>query len=253
MDIQQSLEHLTAQLERRGLPRTYIARLVDELDDHICDLIDERNQAMSMDARRSCDLPDRLGTANHLADAAAAEYRRRTFGGRHPILTFLVAPVPVLLVLWIGCLTAALLFARSVPYVLGDAYRFEGRIAAEWPPALFAIAWGLMYAVRVAPPLVAVTLFCWLARRSHVSWRWTLGAVLLVATLGGLYRAGFEPPSAPGRGQLFLGFGAGGDPMQLLQFLLPLLAAAWFLLRGAARPLSNEPAAEAPLPLERAA
>lgn len=231
MDIQQSLDHLTAELVRRGLPRAYIERLSEELDDHIADLIDQRRNAMSMDAGQRFDIEQRMGSTSELAIAAHTQYRRRTFWGRHPIFTFLVAPVPITLLSWIGFLFAALWASKCVALVLGDAYRFEGTVATEWPPLLFAMVGAFLYLVVVAPPLLAVCLFAWLARRAEVGWRWTLCAVLLVSLLAGLSQCGIEPPLQTGRGQLFLGFGTRGQLAQLGQFLLPLFVGLWLALR----------------------
>lgn len=254
MDTRQSLEHLTNELMRRGLPRAYISRLVEELDDHITDLIDDRRFAMSKDAGRTIEVEKQIGHVEHLALCADTEFRKRTFWGRHPLLTFLLAPIPVLLFTWALCFAGEALVVKALPTVLGDAYRLEGRPATEWPRPMFGIIWTLLSVAMIAPPVVAVVLFCQLARRSQVSWRWWSCAVLLISALAGLYHCHLTLPLEPGRGALAIGFGTAGEATRWLQFLLPVSIAAWFALRPAPLPdaMADEPPAPS-LPLSRAA
>ncbi len=253
MDSRQLLEQLTDELRQRGLPPDYIARFVEELEDHVADLIQERRTRMATNSERNSDraelrLEERMGTALHLANVAEHEYRCRTFCGRHRVLAFLVAPIPLLLCAWVAFFAGAFLFVHSCHRLLGDAYQFEGRTILEWPALLYVIAWGIMYLAAVVPPAVATVLFCWLARRAELSWRWMCVPVLLIALLAGLYHAHMEPPFQPGRGQLMLGFGTAGELTKFLQFLLPLLIGAWFAIHG----MNGRERAKAALPNSKA-
>src|SRR5262245_43155477 len=82
------LKRLDAQLRRHDLPAGYRARLLEELADHLSEL---EQETASMDAPLL--LEERLGTPRELAAQARSEFDRRTFAGRHPVLTFGVAPV----------------------------------------------------------------------------------------------------------------------------------------------------------------
>ena len=92
------------ELEQRGLPPAYIERLLGELDDHYNDLLEERSSSMGA-ARKldfeADDLQKRLGEPTQLAIFAAEQYRARSFWGRHPTVTFLLGPLPLLLISWI--------------------------------------------------------------------------------------------------------------------------------------------------------
>src|SRR5262245_40556290 len=105
-------DRLIVALRRQGLPTSYIDRLVEELSEHLTDLFTEEP---SMDAQR--DVEDRLGTPEQLAAAAKAEFQRRTFAGRHPVLTFLAGPTAVML----GTLVAMVLAVVSLDWVIDVA------------------------------------------------------------------------------------------------------------------------------------
>ena len=100
MPAQPSLRRLRRDLLRRGLPRNYVNRVIGEWADHLEDL-------SSAQLSKEADMPqtkavDFLGSETELAEAAVLQYRARTFAGRHPVWTFLVAPIPLLLLCWIG-------------------------------------------------------------------------------------------------------------------------------------------------------
>src|SRR6478609_10145356 len=103
-----SRDALRTELERRGLPPAYIERLLGELGDHFTDLLEERSSSMGA-ARKldfeTNDLQSQLGEPTQLAIFAAEQYRARSFWGRHPFVTFVLGPLPFLLVSWIitGC------------------------------------------------------------------------------------------------------------------------------------------------------
>lgn len=226
MDNRQLLEQLAREMRRRGLPASYIQRYVDELGDHIHDSVEERTHAMSKDAHGSTDLSARIGDPIRLAEVAAAEYRKANFWGRHPILTFLLAPIPLVVVVWIA------MFAAGMLTMYG---RNEGGDGADsWPIPLIwtSIVW--FRVASVIPPALVALLLCYLARRGGLSWRWSLAACLLVAVIAGLFRGQLELPRAMSKGQLMLGFGFGlaGWFQPLLQFSLPLatgLGFAWWM------------------------
>src|SRR5882672_2136870 len=97
------LEALRGDLARRGLPAGYVNRFLQALEDHIEDVSQEREESMRTDAEVAesvSALEERLGGREKLADQAAAEYRRANFAGRHPVWTFVVAPVPALILCW---------------------------------------------------------------------------------------------------------------------------------------------------------
>src|SRR6185436_5764159 len=96
-----SRDELRSELRRQKLPRAYIARLLAELDDHYEDLLEERSTSMGAARKLQVpqygqdDLQQRLGQPAQLALFAAEQYHARSFWGRHPIVTFLLAPMPL--------------------------------------------------------------------------------------------------------------------------------------------------------------
>src|SRR5437762_6720774 len=111
MDSRQWHERLRDDLRRQRLPPSYIDRLVEELSDHIAD---SQTEDTSMEAQQALDC---LGTTEQLAAAAGREFRRRSFAGRHPWLTFVIGPVALTPLLFVSLVTA--LFALG--WTIGTA------------------------------------------------------------------------------------------------------------------------------------
>lgn len=179
-------------------------------------------------------LEQRLGPVDELAEAAEAGYFRRTIFGRHPVMTFLIAPAPALIFGWALFMAAALLLFKAAPLVLGSAFDTAGRPVAQWPTAMVALAWGLHWAARFLPPALLALFFWWLTSRSGLSWRWSLAACALVALLAGAYTSQLQLPVAPGEGTLTIGLGISSSPslLQWGQFAVPALigvVSAWRL------------------------
>lgn len=241
MDSQPWLDQLASELRRRGLPPAYIARYIAELNDHITDLIEERRCAMSKDALRNetsgnqvaendaadwAQVAARIGEPATLAAAASAEFARRSFFGRHPIATFLVAPLPLAVLAWAAtfagmyaCMSgaAAVLEWFGVDTELGDT-------VASWPTAAVVATPLLVWLGVLAPPAALTALLCRLGRRSGLSWRWSLAGCLAVAIIAGMFQVVLEHPVTAGEGRLMFGFGFWSSPplQQWLQFALPL-------------------------------
>src|SRR4051812_37964499 len=103
-----SRDELRSELRRQRLPRAYITRLLAELDDHYEDLLEERSTTMGAARKLQVpqnsqdDLQQRLGEPTQLALFAAEQYHARSFWGRHPWVTYLLAPLPLLVTCWIA-------------------------------------------------------------------------------------------------------------------------------------------------------
>ncbi len=238
MDIQQPLDRLAQELKRRGLPQEYVARYVDELNDHIIDLIEERRSGMSKDAPNSDalntkptdwnEIAARIGDPATLAEAASVEFSRRTFCGRHPVLMFLLAPLPLAVLAWAAMFAASFGLMAGIVAIAqwlgGDADM--GVTVARWPTGVVWMFATLFVLSATAPPAALTVLLCRLANRSGLSWRWSLAACLVLALVAGMFQASFGPPVTvgDGDGRIMLGFGMWLFPpvQQLLQFALPL-------------------------------
>ncbi len=147
-------------------------------------------------------------------------YRRRTFAGRHPVLTFLVAPVPITLIGWIA---GFVLFAMPA-FASREAILRNVSIAAfeQICDAMMFLAWFV--------PLSAIT--AWygrLAYRSGRGWPWFGASCILLALLRGAFTHGVTH-FGDGHGRLELGF---TTAPHLLPMLVPLaigLACVWWRL-----------------------
>jgi hypothetical protein len=217
-------DQLRAELTRRGLPRAYIERLVSELDDHLLDLLEERNSPMGA-ARKlqfeSDNIHDRLGNPTEIAIFAADQYHSRTFWGRHPLLTFLFAPLPLLLATWWAYLLTVWLVV-VLPLALG--YWITGwSIVEENHPYLQAIVltlftWGLF----VIPPLVSALLLCRTYRRNALPVRWPVIGCVVLALVASLlqYSWRINTGSSPNElGTFMVGFIFGTSQWYFITFL----------------------------------
>jgi hypothetical protein len=226
MDSRLWRERLQAELRRQRLPGVYIDRLLDELADH---LIDSQTENASMDAQYAL---DRLGTSEQLAAVARHEFTRRTFAGRHPLLTFVFGPlacVPVLLVV----ITVALCLILSAIAVVYEA--FTGASQPAWSPeadASFEYWFAMCFNgfIRFLPFAVAAWIFCRLGRTSGMH-RWSLVACCVVALIAGLFVSKTVAASPGEHGLWIIGLAVRPDLGQLIQILVPLAVAAWFFLR----------------------
>jgi hypothetical protein len=226
MDNRQSRDQLQLELQRRGLPRAYIDRLLAELDDHFTDILEERNSTMNT-ARKLHFEPDdiqrRLGTPTQLAIFAVEQYRARNFWGRHPWITYLVAPLPLLAIVLIAFCLAVWLATTAGSYVAVNWFGWslnpgEHLWLQSFSLALFS--WGLI----VVPPLITAWLLCSVYQRNALDWRWPVLGCTLLAMVVALFAVSWQLSIGPGaadRGRLTIGFTFSGSADWLLLSFLP--------------------------------
>ncbi len=235
MDARRWHDELVAELRRRGLPRAYCRRLAAEMVDHYHDALAEASAGApssyatslepgdhGMEAERVQTVCGQLGDPHTLAAGAAREYHRRTFSGRHPILMFLVAPLPLALVAWAGTVASiATLFGWLGPKGGSDVPE-----AWRYGMPVVLVLWA------VVPPTLVALLVCRMSVRSGRTWRWVFASLALIALATAAFQSDLRWPSRPGNGQLMVGFGLNSHPSaeQCLQFAFPLLAATLALL-----------------------
>jgi hypothetical protein len=225
MDDQQAREQLLAELQRHGLPRNYIQRLLDELDDHLADLQDERNSDMNTarkpdlnqtDSKASessspdiVNLQDRLGDPTQLAAFASKQYHNRSFLGRHPIFTFVAAPIPVMILSW----TVPLVVLTAIEMTWNHFWPAGDYNPREYlrSQTIGIVLWTWSYMVFL--PLINVLFMCRVARRNSLEWRWARIAMVLLALLcADFWVTGIFPtndhyiPDSLGNGGMMLGF-----------------------------------------------
>jgi hypothetical protein len=215
------LERLREALARRRLPAAYADRLAQELSDHFHDLTEEK---MSTEA-----LLERLGEPEQVAHAARAEYRGGFFQ-RHRwlgVTTFVVLPLPLLVVGWALVWVALWLVGMAVAAVVGESTLDQW--TRDHAPALAQeqlLIQSVMSASVVVPAVILGGLYHWLARRTRTGRGWALAAGVLLACCAGSATTAATFSDEPGKSTMMFGFGFGKyNRWQLGQFLMPLAVA----------------------------
>jgi hypothetical protein len=249
-------DEFRSELVRRGLPRAYIERLLSELDDHYTDLLEERSTSMGA-ARKlqteigndgSSNAEQRLGNPAQLALFAAERYHARSFWGRHPWITYLLAPLPLLATCWIAFGTAFWAFMWCICLVGVHVFGWTDDTFANpgdyiWLQA-GSIAFMCWYAI-VLPPLTAAWLLCRTYRRNALDWRWPIVGCILLAAVAGVFTTSYRIATEPNNGLFMIGFDVVGTSTDWLLRFLPKFALALgiglLLIKRAQRQLELEP------------
>jgi hypothetical protein len=218
MSNQRPLDALRVNLLQRGLPAKYVRRIVEELEDHRQDIVDEQGIVPT---------ESRLGDLTVLAERIVTEFRASRFVGRHPVLAFVITPIPLVIVAWIGVFLGCLaLLCSPLVEAVGDTERNVG-------------AYGIYLGLRFVPFAAAALLLCRSAYRSGRG-RWSFVACVLVALLAGSLVASltFSTGNKDGRlifGTLFPTPGIAtpltGVGRQLAQMALPMAIWLCFAVR----------------------
>lgn len=221
----QSFDTIRNTLHRRGLPPHYIRRVVEELEDHRLDIAGE---LAVTDQTDTSDL-ERLGDLDTLAESFVDRYHNQTFAGRHPFVTFVLAPIPVVLAAWATLLLVLLGVIKLYELGFGEA----GKTIAEMSPAVVGMALAMYVAEIVVPPAAVALFFAWLAYRGGKGMIWASAATLLVAFAALCFHSGLQFPIEPGKGSYSVGLGFSPRLLlgpQLLQMLVPIFAAAFVMI-----------------------
>jgi hypothetical protein len=177
---------------RRGLPIEYAQRAAAEIADHHRDLIDELQATGMSTPQAEMEATRRLGDARNLVKQTVREYQRRRWCARWPLLTFLIAPLPLLILSWTA--TALLVMGVFWPFIklgLVQTDQHDGIIStAEWIADRLVVAWFLF-----AVPAMLVVVFARIARRAALSWQWVVLATCILAFSTGMIHSGFADPA----------------------------------------------------------
>jgi hypothetical protein len=200
---------LRQELARRGLPRSYVERLLTELCDHCADM--EAN--MRMEAGTECSLAARMGRPAHLAAAAFEEYQKARFCRRHPVVTFALFPVLSLAAAWgmllvaVYALTTSAELDESTSFTLADLLISNGCILI---------------------PIAAVALlFGRFARNQGVDQRWPLLSTGVLAVIASSMWSSVIFPGPQHEPMLGLMLGLPVRAQPILQALLILTIGVW--------------------------
>jgi hypothetical protein len=214
------LDELLDQLRRQGLPPPYVERLWRELSDHLHDIQEE---AQGMDAEMVYTPNVRMGEPSDLAQFIGSEFRKRSFSQKHPIVTFAVMPVLLLLGTWAGLWAGEWL----LDCVLGSLLGGPGESAATGESVGIRLSTTellIVHCVIWVPVALTTVIFCRVARRRRVSWRWPLLTAATLAVFPGM-TVRVMPT------MILIGVQSAITAALLLQSLLPLTIAGWYSWR----------------------
>lgn len=224
MTNQRWIERVGRNLVNQGLPKGYVRRVVGELRDHHDELATAQTEI-----RDESPGVIRLGNPSRLAGAIAGEFRRQHFSGRHPLASFLAAPVLLMLALW-ALLPLSLVGLGWLCEDLFGIQLSDAIVQHRQRAQTILTVWQTL--IVFGTPIVVALLVCRWAKRSAVSRGWLIAACAVIALLAFAIQVQIELPTAPGNGRLAIGFGLTSG---VLRMLLPLLAATWVMNRAAAR------------------
>lgn len=229
-----SLGSLRNELARRGLPRAYIERFLSELDDHFVDLLEERSSPMGaarklqFDTSVTNDPQQRLGEPAQLAVFAAEQYHARSFWGRHPVVTFVLAPLPMLLACLIGLALALQLVGRALSVASERLFGLsENALASHEHLFLSAVVIAFVsWYIVVGAPLFTAWLLCRTYRRNAVDRRWPIIACTLLAVVVALSTVSYRLATEPNQSTFMVGLHAADSLRWFFLTFLPKFALA---------------------------
>lgn len=165
-----------------------------------------------MDAEKT-NLPEaRMGEPGDLARFIGGEYRKQSFRRRHPVVTFAVMPVLLLLGIWAGLMALDYLIVSMLPGVAGSV--------VDGPTSEF-----VMYGINWVVVALTTLVFCRAARHGQMDWRWSLVAAAILAFFLGM-TVSFAPSL------IYIGFHPAITVARSIQIMLPLAIGGWYTWKG---------------------
>lgn len=229
----------------QGLPQGYVRRVVGELRDHHSELL--ATQTPAPGAAHADPAALRLGNPTKLAGVIAGQFRRQHFSGRHPWLSFVAAPMLLMIAGW-----SLLVFS-----LIGSDWFCENVLGVslnEWtaqrPAKAQAAITIWQNVVLFGTPAVVALLICRWARRSSVSRNWLIAACAITALLAFALQVEVVLPTAPGNGRLAMGLGL---TTGMLRMMVPLVVTLWAVSKLPAHWTDSARTDDPPADLRRAA
>lgn len=180
---------LRGRLLELGCPLAQVRRLVREVGDHREDLkqaaLAEGLSGVEAAARANTQLGDPLV----LAEQVMVSLRCSSWWGRHFVVTFGLLPFLAFPVLWALFLAVELALGFALGYGW-DSKRLD--IAADNPVAFHHLAMAVHFMDYMAIA-VATLLFCWLAHRSAVSFKWGVTSCAICSLIALITWGRLEP------------------------------------------------------------
>ncbi|MGD1019654.1 MAG: hypothetical protein ABSA12_10095 [Verrucomicrobiia bacterium] len=207
------LERLQRRLVDLGCPMAHVRRLVQEVADHREDLTQAALSEGFTESASEARAEAQLGNPVDLADRLAMALRQSSWWGRHFIIGFCLVPLLAVPVLWgllvgLGC---------WLEFALGyglDSNRLH--MAGDRPESFHHIFLAVHCTDYIAIALVTL-LFCWLARRSALGFKWMATSCVICSLYALFVRVTIVPH--------FFALGASSSP-QWIRSAVPLVIAA---------------------------
>ncbi len=168
---------------------------------------------MSAEAWDTVSSPIRLGLPHDSEVAADLEGGRGRFARRHPAITYLLIPIPLLLLLWV-------VYGAGLVGILSG---FASYKETRWAVQLAAV---LIHGIAYVPPVVLTLMIARVAIRSGTRFVWWIAAAVLVAVVSGMLMVSLNMPTTPGSGRLQVGLGFPPALSHWPQMLVPLALTA---------------------------
>lgn len=233
MQNQQQRDELRSELRRQGLPRAYVERLLGELDDHFTDLIEERNSSMGA-ARKLQSEPveagepeHRLGEPTQLAIFAAEQYQSRSFWGRHPVLTFVILPLPLLLITMISFSVVAVGIGQGISFLCVNLLGFASPNPRDFILLQCIVLAFWAWVFLVVPSLVTGFLLCRAYRHNAVHRSWPIVGCTLVGCAMAFTTVSFRVATTNETGMFTVGLYASTSIEWIVLTFLPKFALAF--------------------------
>lgn len=206
------IQELGRKLLRQGVPRLHAARIVQELVDHRDDLEAEgRAAGQSLEAARSA-AAEKLGDIDELAEELLATRRRSYWCGRHPLISFVLLPVPAFLLLFV---LIGLLFLGAV---LAWSELKENLPEPNW--AAVRVGFYLVLCMAIT---ITAAFMCYLARCCYCGFKWAVTGCAVVFVHALLFHTGFVQPDGAGHA-IWMGYGLGWlNFPELIAWAVPVL------------------------------
>jgi hypothetical protein len=227
MSLPSALDGIVIQLTKRGLPIDYAERAGIELADHYRDLVSEQRAAGLDETAAVIEAARRLGDLRTLIKKTVREYQRRRWTGRWPLVTFVLAPIPMLCLVWLT-MAAVLAGVGSLCDWLGyELTQADGKTSL-FERCVVEGMWGFTFLLG---PMLVIGLFARLAGRGGLALSWGVFVGVQMALFVGLTQFNvdyqrctlqvglpIDMPSLSG----WINWYIGGTWRHLLQVVVPL-------------------------------
>ncbi len=225
------LERLQRRLVDLGCPMAHVRRLVQEVADHREDLKQAALSEGLSESSAEIHADALLGNPLDLAERLALSLRQSSWWGRHLIIGFCLVPLLAVPVLWALLVVLGCWLEFALGYGL-NSNRLH--MAGDRPESFHHIFLAVHCTDYIAIALVTL-LFCWLARRSALGFKWIATSCVICSLCALFVRVTIVPH--------FFGLSASSSPQWIRSAVPLLIAAAMYARRRQTTRCFNESAA----------